>query len=61
MLGEGDEKTKGKIAPISGCQDKRSMRSNLSTNGDFVYTNFNGLNEVKVNYFGKSGGGGGEF
>jgi hypothetical protein len=38
----GDEITKGKIAPISGCQGTRNMGSNFSNNGDFVYTNLMG-------------------
>lgn len=42
MLRDGEEKAKRKIALISGRQDKRNMGSNLSNNGDFVYTHLMG-------------------
>ena len=39
-IGMGD--LKEKIAPTSGCQGKRKMGSNFSSNGDFVYTDLMG-------------------
>jgi hypothetical protein len=49
-LRDSDEGARGKIAPTSERQGKRSVRINLNNKGDCIQK-LNGLNEVDVNYF----------